>query len=338
MKFNAVALIGGSFDPIHNGHIAMGKAALQQLEVDKVLYIPTKQNPLKTHTTTSYKQRCDMIALALQDEEKMELYQNGAVYTIDLLTDLKKNNPNINYYFIIGADSVAQLSKWKEIDNIFKLATIYAFSRENEQVATDYPVQYLNFENHEESSTKVREGYFKYVDKKVYDYIFKNHLYLEEIVKKSVDEYRYIHTLSVVDTALKIAKAHNKDDKFLSDMYLAALFHDICKCWDKAKLKQWMELYFPEKLNTHPNVWHSYVGSKYIQKQFLITNKRIINAIYNHTILEEINDFNLVLKLADTIEPKRKNIDKEVEKLAYIDLEASYYLLQEKQKEMRKEK
>lgn len=335
MKFNAVALIGGSFDPIHNGHIAMGEQALLQLPIDKVYYVPTKQNPLKKTTETSYLDRCNMIALALDEHEKMELYQNDAIYTIDLIHLLLQKNPNTKYYFVIGDDQVEKLSQWKNIEELLQLVTICAFTREGKRSESIYPITYLRLDNRVESSTKVREGFFEYVDKKVYDYIFEKHLYLEAIVANSMNEYRYKHTLSVIETAQKLAKAHHKDEAFLEDMYFAALFHDICKCWDTKELQVWMEQYFPDKLHAHPNVWHSYVGSMFIQKRFLIKNPRIISAIYNHTILEEMNDFNLVLKLADTIEPTRKNVPEVISTEAFIDLHKSYQMLEQKYREMR---
>lgn len=323
-----IGLLGGSFDPIHLGHIAMANLALEKLNLDEVWFIPTKQNPLKKKTQTAYKIRCEMIELAL--EEKMKLFKDDSIYTIDLIENLNQQFPNYEFYFIIGNDSLEGLSKWKEIDKLIKKVNFVVISRNNVLSNSDFNVIQLNLENHFESSSAIRKGEFYYLNARVLDYIFKHKLYLEEILKLHMSEKRFIHTEGVEKRALEIAKYHNKDKKFLFDLSIASLLHDICKEWSKEQLLPYMEKYFKNKMNLPLPTWHAYVGSVYVQEKLCIKNKRIIDAIYNHTIVEEENDFNLILKLADNLEENRTVIFEDVLELSKFNLKKAYDLLQSK--------
>lgn len=323
-----IGILGGSFDPIHFGHVAMAQLVLDELNVDEILFIPTLQNPLKNPTQTDYEHRCNMIELALKP--KMRLEKNDSIYTIDLIQQLKSNYPKTAFYFIIGDDSLQNLAQWKNIDELVKLVQFVVISRDNKISETPYDVIKLNLNNHQESSTAIRSGEFKYLDEKVRNYIFDHQLYLENIVKNHVNEKRFIHTLGVVKKAIQLCEIHQKDEVFKKDMYMAALLHDICKNFDESVLKQYMEQHFPLKMYMPIPIWHAYVGSFYIQEKLCITNKRIINAIYNHTVVEEINDFNLILKLADNLEENRKTIFEDVNDLANKDLFKAFMLLESK--------
>lgn len=328
MNCSKIAVIGGSFDPVHLGHIAMARTVLEHLDVDKVLFVPTKQNPLKTQTTTSYTERCEMVSLVL--EEKMELYTSDYEYTIDLINELQTQYQKI--YFVIGDDQVKQLNLWKSIDELLSKVQFVCLERNDICTQSRYPLIRLPFKNHFESSTAIRNGDFKYLDKKVLHYILDKQLYLKEILKQHVDTYRYHHSISVMETARKIAISHQFNDDEIKNIEIAALLHDICKCWEKEKLQVYMEKYFPDKLKYSYKVWHGYVASIYLKDKLCIDNVCILNAIKNHTILEDYNRFNLVIKLADIIEPLRQNVDNEVIELAFINLEQAYKLWEKRYK------
>ncbi len=328
MNYSKIAVIGGSFDPVHLGHIAMAQTVLKHLDVDKVLFVPTKQNPLKAETTTPYSQRCEMLSLVLED--KMELYVSDYAYTIDLINALQTQYQKI--YFVIGDDQVKQLHLWKSIDELLSKVQFVCLERNEVCTESHYPLIRLPFKNHFESSSAIRNGEFHYLDKKVLHYILDHQLYLNQILKQHVDTYRYNHSVSVMETARKIAVAHHFNSEEIKNIEIAALLHDICKCWDKDKLQVYMEKHFPEKLKYSYKVWHGYVASIYLKEKLCIDNTCILNAIKNHTILEEYNRFNLVIKLADIIEPLRQNVDNEVSELAFIDLEKAYKLWEKRYK------
>ncbi|EJW93246.1 putative nicotinate-nucleotide adenylyltransferase, partial [gut metagenome] len=131
-----VALLGGSFDPIHNGHIAMAKAAIEQLQVDEVWFVLANHAPLKDFKPTSNEHRLAMLELVCQEHEQfkvcdLELHRKGTSYTIDTLHDLHQQYPDYEWFWILGADQQAQFEQWKDWQELLKLATFVVVDRDD---------------------------------------------------------------------------------------------------------------------------------------------------------------------------------------------------------------
>ena len=129
-----IGILGGSFDPPHVAHIAMARAALDKLPLDKVLFMPAPNPPHKNRDTMSpYESRKAMVDIAVRDEESMELslveeFREGPSYTHELLSFLKSQSQS-ELYLIVGADSVADLPNWRQPRSILDLATLVVFPR-----------------------------------------------------------------------------------------------------------------------------------------------------------------------------------------------------------------
>lgn len=127
--------MGGTFNPIHNGHLFLAEHAYEQIGLDVILFMPSKKPPHKASLeVASGEDRLNMTGLAIQDNphfelSTLELDREGVSYTADTLTDLTSENPNTEYYFIIGADSLFQITEWKTPQNIFNLCTVVAAGR-----------------------------------------------------------------------------------------------------------------------------------------------------------------------------------------------------------------
>ncbi|MBD5423930.1 MAG: nicotinate (nicotinamide) nucleotide adenylyltransferase [Allobaculum sp.] len=141
-----VALLGGSFDPIHNGHLTMAQAALDHLGVDEVWFIPAGSTPLKDRPLTNAAHRLKMIRLACQENPKfkvcdIELKRNGKSYTVDTLERLTQLFPNIEFFWLIGEDQAHNFDHWKDPDRLKELATFAVAIRQEpkaqEEVASD---------------------------------------------------------------------------------------------------------------------------------------------------------------------------------------------------------
>ncbi len=130
-----IGILGGTFDPPHNGHIALAFAALAQLQLDRIIFIPANKPPHKPETViSSANDRLNMLRLAIDsikdfDLSEIELHRPGNSYTIETLSELKAVYPDDEFYFIIGADNVAEMEGWHKPEEIFKLATIAAANR-----------------------------------------------------------------------------------------------------------------------------------------------------------------------------------------------------------------
>lgn len=137
-----VGIMGGTFNPIHYGHLFMAESAYEQLGLDKVIFIPTKNPPHKIISgTVTQEQRVMMLSLAIRDNPHfelslMELEREGVTYTADTLTILTDENPDTEYYFIAGADSLMQFHTWRSPESIFKLCTLVVAGRDDLDMET----------------------------------------------------------------------------------------------------------------------------------------------------------------------------------------------------------
>lgn len=122
-----IGILGGSFDPIHNGHIAIAEDSILKIGLNTVFFMPTAQSPLKPHIPFAPPlARYKMIELAIQNHPKLdildwEILHNTVNYTIDTARTLSKHWPHISFYWIIGSDLLPSLPKWKNIDQLAQL-------------------------------------------------------------------------------------------------------------------------------------------------------------------------------------------------------------------------
>jgi len=127
-----IGILGGTFDPPHNGHIAIARAALENLDLQKVIFMPAKIQPFKAGISiSSVNDRMAMLNLALIGHSQfelsdIELKRDGMSYTVDTLTALRGTYPKDELYLLIGADNVSQIEKWHRADEITRLCTIAA--------------------------------------------------------------------------------------------------------------------------------------------------------------------------------------------------------------------
>jgi len=121
-----IGLLGGTFNPIHTGHLKTASAIRSALKLDAVWFIPTGKAPHKEEAHTSRADRWEMVRLALQDHPHfkpcdVEIKRHGISYTVDTLTLLKKRHPKNTFFFIIGTDAFFNLPQWKTPDRLLQL-------------------------------------------------------------------------------------------------------------------------------------------------------------------------------------------------------------------------
>lgn len=140
-KRRKIGIMGGTFDPIHIGHLILGEKAYEQLELEKVLFMPSGNPPHKKNRKgrASDEQRVEMVARAIAPNPHFELstivmHEEGYSYTYRTLEQLNAENPDIEYYFIIGADSLFSLDSWMKPDRICAACTIVVATRNHTPV------------------------------------------------------------------------------------------------------------------------------------------------------------------------------------------------------------
>ena len=129
-----VGILGGTFDPIHLGHLAAARAAMECAHLDRVLFIPTGVPPHRPGTVAAAEQRVEMCRLAIEDEERfevspIEVRRKGKSYTVDSLRELRKRYPNDELFLILGWDAAKLLSSWHEPDEVRRLARLIVVTR-----------------------------------------------------------------------------------------------------------------------------------------------------------------------------------------------------------------
>jgi len=132
---NRVGIYGGTFDPIHNGHIVIAEQAIKQLHLDVVYFVPAYIPPHKTTLSfTTSAQRLTMVKRAIAHKKFMkcsdiELRRGGISYTVDTLTVFKKRYPHAQLTLILGSDNYEQFYSWKKPETILQLASLAVYKR-----------------------------------------------------------------------------------------------------------------------------------------------------------------------------------------------------------------
>jgi nicotinate-nucleotide adenylyltransferase len=130
-----IGIFGGSFDPVHNGHLALARAVQLQAALDEVWFVPTAIQPLKHDgPKATDSQRVEMLRLAIGDDVSkrlctLEIDRGGPSYTVDTLRQIHDELPEAELFFLMGADVIRDVPRWKEPEEIFGLATAVIVTR-----------------------------------------------------------------------------------------------------------------------------------------------------------------------------------------------------------------
>jgi nicotinate-nucleotide adenylyltransferase len=130
-----IGVMGGTFDPVHNGHLVAGSEVAHRFALDEVIFVPTGQPYQKdTRTVSAAEDRYLMTVIATASNPRFsvsraDIDRPGPTYTIDTLRDLHKAHPDAQLYFITGADALAKLMTWHDVDELFSLAHFVGCTR-----------------------------------------------------------------------------------------------------------------------------------------------------------------------------------------------------------------
>ncbi|HJX06533.1 MAG TPA: nicotinate-nucleotide adenylyltransferase [Actinomycetota bacterium] len=130
-----MGVMGGTFDPIHVGHLVTAEEALHQFALDEVVFVPTGRPWMKEHdVVASAEDRYAMTAMGIEPEprfhvSRIEVDRGGATYTVDTLRALRDEVPGAELFFITGADAMLEIMRWKEPETVFDLAHFIAATR-----------------------------------------------------------------------------------------------------------------------------------------------------------------------------------------------------------------
>lgn len=187
-----LGIFGGSFDPIHVGHLIIAEFAKEFMDLDRVIFIPVGNPSHRDNDLAEAADRYNMIKLAIEGNDKfevsdIEIMSGNINYTYDTTLELKKKYKNSEIFHIIGEDSADYLHKWKNYEELIKISKFLVFEREGYKYVSDYEnITVMDNPKISLSATLIRERIknglsIKYmVSDKVETYIKTNNLYIRD--------------------------------------------------------------------------------------------------------------------------------------------------------------
>lgn len=187
-----IGIFGGTFDPPHLGHLIIAQTAVENLEIDKVLFVPAANPPHKTERLMApASHRLAMLKLAIKGNKKfeataLEIQRGGISYTVDTLRNLNERYPVAQLFLILGEDNYAEFDSWKSPEEIVRVASLVIYHRSGYGIVqgSRYPVTELKGPLLELSSTDIRKKVSRgqsiryFVPKDVASYIKTRKLYI----------------------------------------------------------------------------------------------------------------------------------------------------------------
>ena len=183
-----IGLYGGSFDPVHHGHLILARDAREQLGLERVLFIPAAHSPHKLGTTpTPGEVRREMLAAALAEEagfalEECDLRRTGPSFAIETVRELRGRWPEAEFFYLIGHDNVAKLHTWQSYEELRRAVQFAVFGRGKHDAPHDFPTitRRVDISATEVRSRVARGESIRYlVPDKVLEIIARRQLYQE---------------------------------------------------------------------------------------------------------------------------------------------------------------
>ena len=356
MAKERIGIMGGTFNPIHLGHIRIAKYAMQGADLDRVLFLPDGTPPHKTGIVPAV-HRWRMVCVATCAEKGLvpsdiELNREGITYTIDSLHALHDQFPKADLFYIIGADTLMELHNWKDVEQVFPLCTFLIAPRVLSVSSREYldekkrlismgaVFESIDMPVMDISSTAVRESMLNGVSSPLFPPVLQEYcgalgLYgmprripqAEEWFSKlfsALTIKRFSHTLAVAYTARNLARNHHVDPLKAE---IAALLHDCAKCMPLSEMQDICKkhaLTMDALTLASGNLMHSVAGSYLAATEYGVEDPDILRAISCHTTGKVgMTKLDMVVFLADKIEPTREDYPtlQKVRMLAPLSLE-----------------
>lgn len=327
-----IGLLGGTFDPVHFGHLRMAEECREKLGLDEIWFIPAYRPPHKDWQPSPFEKRCEWLRKALGDTSgcrilDIEKERDEKSYTYHTLLELHKREPGCEFYFLTGADSLEKLHTWYRWEDILDLCYFVSTTRPGyngelpEQLRMEsekrtYGIICLPIDALDISSTGVREQVALRRDvthlipaeiiDEVNDSMEVKVEGYKEILKKRLSVKRYTHSVGVANTAAKLAGMFNGD---IERAYLAGLLHDYAREVPNAEL---LELTMAHNLSNdavdllQPSLLHGPVGAWMLKEHGIMDDEAILDAIRWHTTGHpDMSQLARIVYIADYIEPNR---------------------------------
>jgi len=347
-----LGILGGSFAPVHNGHIFLAEKAIAELKLDRVVFVPAYRSPFKLDEgiEITAKDRIDMLAASIVGDYRFdidicEIRREGISYTINTLEDiLERYLPDGKPALIIGDDLATDFLKWRESNTILRLADVAIAHRVNSKMV-DYPFAHiiiknetLNISSHE-IRRRIGEGgdWQGLVPPEAVAIIKERKLYgyngdsrpepppdsviqrIETAARETLSTERFLHSRHTAIHAYDLCRRFGLDPM---DGYLAGIGHDLAK---QIENKQMLNIVKTAGMDISalemdkPNLLHGKAAAVLLRERFSIHNEDVLEAVAIHTSgSENMGQLAKVIFIADKTEASR-NIDSALRRMCMED-------------------
>ena len=344
-RCHSLAVLGGTFDPIHIGHLAIAEAVFEQLKPQRVLFMPCGQPPHKTDRQITHgDHRFQMTALATCDHpsfdiSRLELDRPGPSYTIDTARVLQHICPaKAEIYFIIGADAMEEILSWRDSEELLRTCQFVVvprpgydktqgLARTNSLTQTHGArLHWLEGPMLDISSTDIRkrlksgQSVRGLVPRAAEDYAISHEIYTDtrcettrfnqvcDMLRIRLSPKRFTHTMGVVEETERLAIHYNQN---VEKARWAALLHDCTKEYSSDKKRALCKLWsvqLDEVFEANIDIAHSLLSAESARRDFYINDPEILQAIRYHTTGHKgMTMLDKIIMLADYTEPYRED-------------------------------
>ncbi len=336
-----IGIFGGTFDPVHKGHLKALENFIKRVSPQKTLVIPAGVPPHKKESATPISDRVNMLRSAVRNFHNTEvcLYEaekEGKCYTFDTLTYLHEVYPNAEFTMFVGSDMILSFDRWYRVEDIAKMTTLAVFSRNGDdlealknkitELKNDIGLKAELFfdEPTEISSTEIRNAVkcghaLDLIPPETEAYIKAKGLYgaekqfdkesILEVLKNRLNPKRFAHVLGVAQTAVKYAKLYGAD---VEKAEIAGLLHDCTKDYPYEIQLKLLKTY---AVNARPEdkkepIIHSVTAPISAKYDFGIEDEEILNSLRYHTTGHaKMSLLDKIIYVADFTEPTRNYSD-----------------------------
>lgn len=339
-----IGVFGGLFDPVHYGDLRVAREAMQQLALEEIVIVPFV-SPSTGQETASRRDRLNMLTLAFSGVQGIAIIENEYEQTLTGLSDalraVRVGRQDAQLYLLMGTD---QLDAWLSQKNslpVLRSLNIALFYRADNSdaarlraMALDVRVSILQMPPLAVTAHGVRGQIALLNDapdmlpQPVAEYIAQQGLYkppYAAMMRDQMTQKRYIHSLGVKDTAVRLAKLHGAS---MQRAAVAGMLHDCAKCLPLGQLKAIAQRYFKGTRRDWDSnaMLHGPVGAELARVKYKVKDQDVLNAIRWHTVGRAgMSKLELCVYVADAIEPSRKEYPQlaEIRALARTDLTAA---------------
>ncbi len=371
-------ILGGTFNPIHNAHLSLGKRAKEQFGLDKMIFMPAARPAYKDpRQLVSFEDRYEMTRLAVDEVlggEKngyylsdLEFKRPGNTYTCDTLAYMTEQEPETDFYFIVGGDSLMWIDEWKDPADIVNKCTLLVAERGDARIeklkakaevlkkTINAKIEFIDYDCNTVSSSGIRRqirkgnlygaelpsSVIKYIDKKeLYGCCRDGEYFSDETIREftsriqnTLSPFRFQHSLGVSYMSASLAMVYGVA---VDKATVAGLLHDSAKEIPEDEQERLCDengIELTDNERRLKQLIHAKAGAYVAKTEYNITDTDILNSIINHTLgRPAMTRLEQIVYCADFLEPQRdfKEMDpplKELRSLVFRDIDKATALI-----------